>query len=112
MPNCDDNVVQDLYMLLPTDKRTLVLAGIPELLLWIIFLCIPLVVCHSGIISSEMSSTYTVCVYCVSVLILCILSKNLFLGVFADKFSYSTLPLAAVATSTFSIVKDRRQLIH
>ena len=66
-------------MLLPTDKQTLVLAGIPELLLWIIFLCIPLAVCHSEIVSSEMSSTYTACVYCVSVLILCILSKNLFL---------------------------------
>ena len=44
-----------------------------------LYFCIPLVVCHSGIISSEMSSTYTACVYCVLVLILCILSKNLFL---------------------------------
>ena len=77
MPNCDDNVVQDLYMLLPTDKWTLFLAGIPELLLWIIFLCIPLAVCLSEIIASE-NELYLPCVYCVSVLIF-ILSKNLFL---------------------------------
>ena len=52
------------------------------------------------------------CVYCVSVLILCILGKKSFSCVVADKFSNSTLPLAAVAISTFSIVKDQRQLIH
>jgi len=36
-----------------TDKWTLVLAGIPELLLWIIFLCISLAVCLSKITASE-----------------------------------------------------------
>ena len=94
MPNCDENVVQDLYMLLPTNRRTLVLAGIPDLLLWIIFLCIPLAVCLSEIIASEneLYLPYTACVYYVSVLILYM-------------FSNSMLPLAAVATSTFSIVK-------
>ena len=30
VPNCDDDVVQDLFMLLPTAKRTLVLASIPD----------------------------------------------------------------------------------
>ena len=52
-------------MLLPTDKRTLVLAGIPELLLCTIFLCIPLAVCHSEIIASEneLYLPYTACVY-------------------------------------------------
>ena len=70
-----------IYMLLPTDKRTLVLAGIPELLLWTIFLCIPLAVCLSEIIAfeNEFYLSYRACVYCVSVLIMCILSKNLFL---------------------------------
>ena len=65
-----------IIMLFPTDKQTLVLSGIPELLLWIIFLCIPLAVCLSEIISSEneLYLPYTACVYCVSVLIL---SKNL-----------------------------------
>ena len=68
-------------MLLPTDKWTLVLAGIPELLLWIIFLCIPLAVCFYEIIASEneLYLPYTACVYYVSVFILCMLSKNLFL---------------------------------
>ena len=68
-------------MLLPTDKWTLVLAGIPELLLWIIFPCIPFAVCFYEIIASEneLYLPYTVCVYYVSVLILCILSKNVFL---------------------------------
>ena len=70
-----------IIMLFPTDKQTLVLLGIPELLLWILFLCIPLAVCLSEIIPSEneLYLPYTACVYCVSVLILCILSKNLFL---------------------------------
>ena len=40
-------------MLLPTDKWTLVFAGIPELLLWIIFLCVSLAVCLSKITASE-----------------------------------------------------------
>ena len=44
--NCDDKVVQDLYMFLLTDKRTLILAGIPELLFWIIF-CVCLLLCAS-----------------------------------------------------------------
>ena len=40
-------------MLLPTDKWTLLLAGILELLLWIIFLCVSLAACLSKITSSE-----------------------------------------------------------
>ena len=69
MPNCYDNVVQDLDMLLPTDKRILVLAGIPKLLLWI---CEPLAVCLSEIIASEMSSSYLP--YAVCVLFQCLYS--------------------------------------
>ena len=51
--------------------------------------------CLSGIISSENELIQPV--YIVSILILCILSKIFFLEFFADKFSNSTLPLAAVA---------------
>ena len=40
-------------MLLLTDKWTLVLADIPELLLWIIFLCISVTVRLSKITASE-----------------------------------------------------------
>ena len=86
--NCDDNVVQDLYMLLPTDKRTLVLAGIPEL-----FLCVCLLLCAS-------------------LKLLRILSKSLFLKFLLTSLVIQHyLALAAVATSTLSIVKDQRQLI-
>ena len=37
----------------PKTKWTLVLAGIPELLLWIVFLCVSLAVCLSKITASE-----------------------------------------------------------
>ena len=40
-------------MLLPTDKWTLVLTDTPELLLWIIFLCVSLAVFLSKITASE-----------------------------------------------------------
>ena len=60
-------------MLLPTDKQTLVLAGIPELLLWIIFLCMPYAVCLSEIITSENDSTYLIqCVYIVFQYLYCV----------------------------------------
>ena len=57
------------------------LAGIPELFLWIIFVCTALAVCPSETIASEneLYLPYTACVYYVSVFILCMLSKNLFL---------------------------------
>ena len=49
-------------MLLPTDKQTLVLASIPELLLWTIFL-FPLAVCLSEIIASENELYLPLCLY-------------------------------------------------
>jgi len=62
-------------MVLPTDKWTLVVAGIPELLLWIIF---------SKITASQnepslfLSLIRRVSSYYVSVFILCVLSTNFF----------------------------------
>ena len=54
---CDFTPQCDLYkiLLLPTDKWTLVLADIhvPELLLWILFLCISLAVCLSKMNASD-----------------------------------------------------------
>ena len=46
---------QDLYMLLPTEKWMLVLAGIYilELLLWNLYFCVYVLLCASDIIASE-----------------------------------------------------------
>ena len=64
-PNCGNGIVWDQFVacvficFCPTDEWTSVLAcdkGKPELLLRIIFLCIPLVVCLYGISASESSS--------------------------------------------------------
>ena len=72
---CNDNVVQDLYMLVPTDKRTSALAGIPELLFWNLYLCAYHLLCASlRLLHLKMSSTcliqrvyivfqYSYCVY-------------------------------------------------
>ena len=58
-------------MLLPTDKWTLVLVDIPELLLWIIFLCVSLAVCLSKITASE---KLALCTVYVAIMLQCLLS--------------------------------------
>ena len=49
-------------MLLPTDEWTLVLAGIPELLLLIMFLCMPLSV-HTAKTKIVVLAKYLLCDY-------------------------------------------------
>ena len=44
---------------------------LPELLLWTIFLCIPLAVCLSEIIASKKWALYSVCTLCFGILIVC-----------------------------------------
>ena len=61
-------------MLLPTDKWTLVLANIPELLLWIIFLCVSLAVCLSKITASENELYLTLCTMYIAIMFQCVLS--------------------------------------
>ena len=66
MPNCDDNVIQDLYMPLPTDKRHWSLQAYLSCSFGL-FRCIPLAVCLSEIIASENELTlYSVCIFCLS----------------------------------------------
>ena len=58
-----------------TEEQTLVLAVIPELLLWVIFLCVPHAVYLSAIIASENElylALYSVCILCFSIHIVCI----------------------------------------
>ena len=51
-----------IFLHLPTDEWTLVFAGIPELLLWTIFLCIHLAVCLSEITASANELYLRVCI--------------------------------------------------
>ena len=82
---CDSpsTVVIMLYkiyiMLLPTDKWTLVLAGVPELLLSIIFLCISLAMCLSKSENQLYLALYSVCIPFFSIYIVCIEYNNLLL---------------------------------
>ena len=71
VPNCDYNVV--LYMFLPTDIRNLVLAGIPELLLWNnLYSCVYLLLCaslrllHLKMIEFYLLYSYSVHILCFS----------------------------------------------
>ena len=69
-------MLYEIYiMVLPTDKWTLVLAGIPKLLLWIIF---SKITASRNEPSLFLSLIQRVSSYYVSVFILCVLSNNFF----------------------------------
>ena len=73
--------------------------GKPELLLRIIFLCVPLVVCLSESIVSESNSTLNQHACIMFSYLYMIFSYEFTAQIFSDMFNNSTQRLASVATS-------------